>query len=216
MLRNPKYTGYNVWNRHDKRKGRPLIRPRAEWVWSPTPTHDAIVPREIFDMVEDRATRNTNRARQRASHSYAQRAGQRAGRLYPLRGRVRHLRTPHGGQPPKGKNWYRCRFVYPRGAIAADAAGHPRTIGIKEEKILPDLLDFMGDVCSAPTACSSYAPSSRNPQPPTGKSTTTRRRSSSARRSNSSARSTGKLSGSRSTMTPTIPSSRQHHDVSKS
>ncbi|MBS1882047.1 MAG: recombinase family protein [Actinobacteria bacterium] len=31
MLRNSKYTGY-VWNRHDKRKGRPLLRPRDHWV----------------------------------------------------------------------------------------------------------------------------------------------------------------------------------------
>ena len=29
MLRNPKYTGYNVWGRHDKRRGRPFQRPRA-------------------------------------------------------------------------------------------------------------------------------------------------------------------------------------------
>jgi hypothetical protein len=28
------------------------------------------------------------------------------------------------GSHQKGKNWYRCRFVYQRGAIAADAAGH--------------------------------------------------------------------------------------------
>lgn len=28
MLRNPKYTGYNVWGRHDKRPRRPRIRPR--------------------------------------------------------------------------------------------------------------------------------------------------------------------------------------------
>jgi hypothetical protein len=48
------------------------------------------------------------------------------------------------GSHQKGKNWYRCRFVYHRGAIAADAAGHPRTIGIKGEKILPELPDFMG------------------------------------------------------------------------
>ena len=48
------------------------------------------------------------------------------------------------GSHQKEKNWYRCRFVYHRGAIAADAAGHPRTIGIKEEKILPHLFDFMG------------------------------------------------------------------------
>lgn len=43
MLRNPKYTGYNVWGRHDKRPGRPRIRPREQWVWSPTPTHPVIV-----------------------------------------------------------------------------------------------------------------------------------------------------------------------------
>lgn len=36
MLRNPKYTGYNVWGRHDKRRGRPTYRPREQWVWSPT------------------------------------------------------------------------------------------------------------------------------------------------------------------------------------
>lgn len=36
MLRNPKYTGYNVWGRHDKRAGRPCIRPRDQWIWSPT------------------------------------------------------------------------------------------------------------------------------------------------------------------------------------
>lgn len=38
--------------------------------------------------------------------------------------------------------WYRCRFVYNRGAIAADAAGHPRALGIKEEMILAELQDF--------------------------------------------------------------------------
>jgi len=48
------------------------------------------------------------------------------------------------GSHQKGKNWYRCRFVYHRGAIAADAAGHPRALGIKEEKIVPYLFDFMG------------------------------------------------------------------------
>jgi site-specific DNA recombinase len=147
MLRNPKYTGYNVWNRHDKRKGRPLIRPRAEWVWSPTPTHEAIVPKDLFDKVEERATRNTNHPKQRASHNYPQRPGQRLGRLYPLRGRVRCglCGRRMEGSHQKGKNWYRCRFVYHRGAIAADAAGHPRALGIKEEKILPQLLDFMGE-----------------------------------------------------------------------
>jgi hypothetical protein len=47
------------------------------------------------------------------------------------------------GSHLKGKNWYRRRFVYDRGAITADAAGHPRALGIKEV-ILAELLDFTG------------------------------------------------------------------------
>jgi len=43
----PKYTGCNVWNRHDKRRGRPLIRPREQWIWSATPTHEAIISRTV-------------------------------------------------------------------------------------------------------------------------------------------------------------------------
>jgi site-specific DNA recombinase len=43
-LRNPKYTGFNVWNRHDKRRGRPLIRPKEQWIWSAEPVHEPIVP----------------------------------------------------------------------------------------------------------------------------------------------------------------------------
>jgi site-specific DNA recombinase len=146
MLRNPKYTGYNVWNRHDKRKGRPLIRPREEWIWSATPTHEAIVPRDLFDMVTERAKRNEIRPGRRAPNPYPQRRGHRPGRLYPLRGRVRCSLCGRRmeGSHQKGKNWYRCRFVYNRGAIAADAAGHPRALGIKEEVILVELLDFMG------------------------------------------------------------------------
>ncbi len=146
MLRNPKYTGYNVWNRHDKRKGRPLIRPREEWIWSPTPSHEAIVPKELFDTVTERAKRNEVHPRQRAPHTYPQRTEHRKGRLYPLRGRVRCglCGRRMEGSHQKGNNWYRCRFVYNRGAIAADAAGHPRALGIKEETILAELQDFMG------------------------------------------------------------------------
>lgn len=127
-------------------QGRPLIRPREEWIWSPTPSHEAIVPKELFDMVTERAKRNEVR-RQRAPHAYPQRTEHRKGRLYPLRGRVRCglCGRRMEGSHQKGNNWYRCRFVYNRGAIAADAAGHPRALGIKEETILTELQDFMGE-----------------------------------------------------------------------
>jgi site-specific DNA recombinase len=146
MLRNPKYTGYNVWGRHDKRPGRPFIRPPDEWVWSAAPSHEAIVSRELFDQVEERALRNHRIATLRAPKTYVQRTGHRNGRVYALRGRI-HCRLcgrRMEGSHQKGSNWYRCQFVYKRGIAAADAAGHPRVLGIREEVVLEPLLDFLG------------------------------------------------------------------------
>jgi DNA invertase Pin-like site-specific DNA recombinase len=146
MLRNPKYTGFNVWGRHDKRAGRPFIRPREQWIWSPTPSHEAIVSRELFEQVEERALGNHRKAVLATPKDYVQRNGRRSGRLYPLRGRIRCgiCGRRMEGSHQKGANWYRCQFVYKRGLAAADAAGHPRVLGIREELILDPLFDFLG------------------------------------------------------------------------
>ena len=145
MLRNPKYTGYNVWGRHDKRPGRPFIRPREHWIWSPEPTHEALISKDLFELVEPQASRNEQQAKLAAPKQYAQRTGQRAGRLYPLRGRLRCglCGRRMEGSHQKGANWYRCQFVNRRGLAAADAAGHPRVLGIKEDTILDALFDFL-------------------------------------------------------------------------
>jgi len=63
VLRNPKYTGYNVWGRHDKRRGRPFIRPCEQCVWSPTRVHEPLVPGALFELVEERARRNQIQAK---------------------------------------------------------------------------------------------------------------------------------------------------------
>lgn len=145
ILRNPKYTGYNVWNRHDRRRGHPLIRPREEWVWSAEPTHPVIVPRELFDMVEERALRNGNAAKAGLPRQRRKGTPTTARRIYPLRGRVRcglcGFRME--GSHQKGSNWYRCQYVYRRGPAAASIAGHPKVYGIKEDKILGPVLDFL-------------------------------------------------------------------------
>src|SRR5207245_5740984 len=49
LLRNPRYTGFTVWGRHDKRRGRPTMRPQSEWTWSSALSHPTHVPRELFD-----------------------------------------------------------------------------------------------------------------------------------------------------------------------
>jgi len=40
------------------------------------------------------------------------------------------------GSHQKGSNWYRCQYVYKRGLSAAEAAGHPKVLGIKEDVLL--------------------------------------------------------------------------------
>ena len=48
VLTNPKYTGYMVWNRRASKKGG-KVNPRCDWVWSPEPTHEPLVTKELFD-----------------------------------------------------------------------------------------------------------------------------------------------------------------------
>ena len=147
LLRNPKYTGYNVWGRHDKRKGRPLIRPREQWVWSATPTHEAIISREVFDAVEDRAQSNANAPKASAPRRYANRGASRPGRLYVLRGRVRCgiCGRRMEGSHQKGSNWYRCQYARKRPGLTAELTGHPRVLGIKEDVVLEAVREFMAE-----------------------------------------------------------------------
>ena len=145
MLRNPKYTGYNVWGRNDKRRGRQQIRPRDQWVWSASPTHEPIVSRELFEQVEERAQRNARKEQAGMAHEARPRKAH-AGRFYALRGRVRCGMCGHHmeGSHQKGSNWYRCQYVRRRGVAGAAAADHPKVHGIKEEKLLGPILDFLG------------------------------------------------------------------------
>jgi hypothetical protein len=49
VITNPKYTGYMVWNRraHGKSTGT-RRRPPDQWIWSPEPTHPAIITLEQY------------------------------------------------------------------------------------------------------------------------------------------------------------------------
>ena len=49
MLRNPKYTGYQVFGR--TQHGKPV--PPGQWHWSPAPTHPAIVDRATWDDAQE-------------------------------------------------------------------------------------------------------------------------------------------------------------------
>ena len=112
------------------------------------------------------------------------------------------------GSHQKGSNWYRCQFVYRRGIAAADAAGHPRVLGIREEVVLEPLFDFLGRRLFGPDRLrllhDELATVARQ-------TATTAARRSSPQSSGSSPKSTRRSAGRRSawksTTIPTIPSS---------
>jgi hypothetical protein len=51
LLKNPKYTGYQVYNRRARRSrgGRNKPNPPEMWVWSPEPAHEPLIPKRMFD-----------------------------------------------------------------------------------------------------------------------------------------------------------------------
>lgn len=48
VLRNPKYTGWQVWGHHHH--GHPL--PRDRWVWSDIQAHPALIPTTLYDAAQ--------------------------------------------------------------------------------------------------------------------------------------------------------------------
>src|SRR5579875_3109293 len=52
ILRNPKYTGYMVYGRRRKINGKYRYTPPAEWLWSPQPTHPAIISRPTWEAAQ--------------------------------------------------------------------------------------------------------------------------------------------------------------------
>ena len=57
VLRNPKYTGYMVYNRRDTKNGNKYNPPEA-WIWSPHPTHEPLVTKDLYDAVAPIGARN--------------------------------------------------------------------------------------------------------------------------------------------------------------
>lgn len=59
ILRNPKFTGYQVWNRRARKRGG-KTNPPEQWIWSEEPAHDALVSREMFEEAARRSGSRDN------------------------------------------------------------------------------------------------------------------------------------------------------------
>jgi site-specific DNA recombinase len=143
ILRNPRYTGYQVWNK--QRKQESLIdvedvalghrttltwNPREEWIFSDQQVHPALVSREIFQEVQlrlgSRGPTSTGRTLQTRHH-------------YALKGLMvcaacgRRMQ----GNWNHGQAHYRCRF--PNEYAVGNKIDHPLTVYVRENAVLDPL-----------------------------------------------------------------------------
>jgi hypothetical protein len=143
-LRNPRYTGRQVWNK--QRKDEVLLdvndvargyetrlrwNDTEQWVWSETIAQEPLVCVEDFEAAQA-VMAGAGRARQ-ASHE----TRERVRNLYALRGRLycgscgRKMQGQYSNQDP----YYRCR--YPKEYALPSHVRHPGNVYLREADILP-------------------------------------------------------------------------------
>jgi site-specific DNA recombinase len=141
ILTNPRYTGYQVWNK--QRKDEVLIdvqdvalghttklrwNDSANWVWSEKIVHPPIIDRETFGQVQVMISGRTNKHAEHKPH--------RAQHAYALRGCVwcglcgRRMQGHWVNAAP----YYRCRF--PTEYALANHVEHPLSVNLREDAII--------------------------------------------------------------------------------
>jgi site-specific DNA recombinase len=153
ILRNARYTGHEVFGR--QRRDYELIDLSAPaeghvrrmrwndpsaWIWSPEPTHEALVSQEDWTRAQS------------VSAAVKQRAPKPASRPYLLRGRVFCSscgRRMHGQTRGGTRRYYRCsaRARYPG---IADA--HPRDVLVSEQPIIVALEEWLDELFASERA----------------------------------------------------------------
>ncbi len=134
MLKNPKYTGYQVYNRRARRSrgGRNRHNPPEMWVWSAEPAHEPLIPKWMFDAINAVGTEKKG-SRDGADanvHRYTKRS-------YRYRSRVicDCGRRMQGHGHKLGYTYYRCWPTNNNRGRPDKHAGHPRTVYVREEAI---------------------------------------------------------------------------------
>ncbi|GAA4467031.1 recombinase family protein [Phytohabitans houttuyneae] len=139
ILKNPKYTGYMVWNRTTTRTGATVHRKRRhrnnridQWVWSPQPTHEPLVSladyhtaAQISDEQRGHRADHEPNSHPDTIHTYALRGYVRHDCGHRMVGTTRADRTYYGCRGPKD------------GRGKPKLPDHPPSIYIREDILLP-------------------------------------------------------------------------------
>lgn len=146
ILTNPRYTGHEVWNR--QRRDYELLDPTApadgyvrrmrwndndQWIWSPEPTHPALIDRGDWQRLQASPTRQARAARSSDVR-------------YLLRGRVHCAvcgRRMAGTTRGNGRRYYRCELRRSRPGATID---HPVDVYVREAPLIAALDDWLDDL----------------------------------------------------------------------
>ena len=138
VLHNPKYTGYQVWNRRRRKKDNGT-NPESEWIWSVEPSHPAVVSMGEWRAVQTRAAANVRVRRTPLEPTAVPATGRTE---YLFRGLVRcgccGLRM-WDGRP--ASRYYRCQPSHQRSTrIPVD---HPPIAHVGERPLLEAVTDWL-------------------------------------------------------------------------
>jgi site-specific DNA recombinase len=153
ILRNPKYTGHMVYGRRRKlRSGRTVTVPEDQWLWSPEPTHPAIISRATWEAAQAAGAEHaTSRDDPGPSTHPAAR------RTYILRSRIRcrSCQRRMCGIVRTGSRYWDdgSPYAYTYYACSHDPANprntapdtHPRSISVREDHLLPVIRQFLAE-----------------------------------------------------------------------
>ncbi|MFD8494847.1 recombinase family protein [Amycolatopsis sp. NPDC059657] len=141
ILKNPKYTGYQVFNRRARRSRGGKVNDQVKWVWSVEPAHSPLIPKQLYDQLNARsqANRGSRPGNAPNSHPATKRTYLFRSRAFcdcnrRMEGCIRHD-APYYKCAPRNNNRGRPdKWV-----------GHPKTVYIRENALLNAVARFFAD-----------------------------------------------------------------------
>ncbi|SEE25578.1 Site-specific DNA recombinase [Amycolatopsis lurida] len=147
VLKNPKYTGYQVFNRRATTSKRGRVNEPFKWVWSPKPVHEPLIAKWMFDeLTSRRETRRGSRADDQPNSNPS------AERTYLFRGMVVHScgRRMAGDTKHNRLFYYLCWPGKNNRGDTGPHAGLPAAIRLREDELLEAVSAFYSDRLFSP------------------------------------------------------------------
>ena len=143
ILRNPKYTGYMVYNRRASTSAGGRVNPPSAWVWSDQPTHEKLITKETYEAAQAMAF-----TRERSRATAAPNRHPQTRRTYTLRS---YVYCTLCGRRMFGKTEYRRKTDYTYFSCQPDRnhkgredrfVDHPSVVRVREDALLDAVHDF--------------------------------------------------------------------------